>query len=66
MKLASNKTPTIEDEIAATELKRSYIPSAQPSQFALQKDPREAEVENAILKAQKAENAAQNFLSSGF
>ncbi len=61
-----NKTPTIEDEIAATELKRSYIPSAQPSQFALQKDPREAEVENAILKAQKAENAAQNFLSSGF
>lgn len=62
---ANNTTNSIDDAIAATELRRSYIPSAQPSQFALQKDPRELEVESAILKAERAEHSAQNFLSRG-
>lgn len=62
---AKNPALSVDDEIAATELHRSYIPSAQPSKFALQKDPRELEVEDAILRAQRAENAAQNFLSGG-
>ena len=51
--------------LAATELSRNYIPSAAPSQFALQKDPRELEVEAAIQKAEGAELAAQNFLTNG-
>ena len=56
---------SVDDAIAATELKRTYIPSAQPSQFALQKDPRKLEVEQAIAKAEGAEKLAQNFLSNG-
>lgn len=59
-------TTTQNNALAATELKRNYVPSAQPSQFALQKDPRELEVEKAIAKAEGAELAAQNFLSNGF
>ena len=55
----------VDAAIAATELSRKYVPSAQPSQFALQKDPREAQVENAILKAEKAEMATHNFLAKG-
>lgn len=55
----------IENIQNATELHRSYIPSAQPSPYALQKDPREAAVEQAILKAERAERAAQEFLSRG-
>ncbi len=50
----------------APELKRSYIPSAAPSVYATQKDPREAEVERAIFKAEMAERAAQEFLARGF
>ena len=55
----------VENDIAATELSRSYIPSSQPSPYAMQKDPREVEVEQAIMKAESAERAAQSFLSRG-
>ncbi len=60
------QTPSQNNTLAATELKRNYVPSSQPSKFALQKDPRELEVEQAIMKAEGAELAAQNFLSNGF
>ena len=49
----------------APELKRTYIPSPTPAKVAVQKDPREGEVELAILKAEMAERAAREFLSKG-
>ncbi len=44
------------------ELVRTYIPSPMPSAAAMQSDPREAEVERALLKADAAEKAAMRFL----
>jgi len=62
---AAPVTP-IEAPKNAPELHRSYVPSAKPSPYALKKDPREVEVEQAILKAERAERAAQAFLAGGF
>lgn len=44
------------------ELVRTYVPSPMPSAAALARDPRELEVEKALLKADAAEKAAMNFL----
>lgn len=45
------------------ELVRTYIPSPMASPAALQADPREAEAEKALLRADAAERAAMNFLN---
>ncbi len=55
----------VKDTQNAPEVQRTYIPSAAPSPYANMKDPREAAVEQAILKAEKAELAAQEFLTKG-
>lgn len=55
----------VKDTQNAPEAQRTYIPSAAPSPYANMKDPREAAVEQAILKAEKAELAAQDFLTKG-
>lgn len=65
---ATEVAPKVDNNInsdTAPELKRTYIPSPMPSEYATKKDPREAAVEQAILKAEAAERAAQTFLARG-
>lgn len=55
----------VKDTQNAPEIQRTYIPSAAPSPYANVKDPREVAAEQAMLKAEKAEIAAQEFLTKG-